>query len=50
MNEDVKKLKIKNLDKLYEYRQSLYKNPVLKDLFIEVTSKCNARCEHCGSS
>ena len=23
---------------------------ILKDLFIEVTSRCNAHCEHCGSS
>ena len=26
------------------------KKPILKDLFLEVTSRCNARCEHCGSS
>ena len=50
MNEEIKQIKIKNLDKLYEYRQKLYKNPILKDLFLEVTSRCNARCEHCGSS
>ena len=50
MNNEIKQIKIKNLDRLYEYRQKLYKNPVLKDLFIEVTSRCNARCEHCGSS
>ena len=50
MNEGIEKIKIKNLEKLYEYRQKLYKNPILKDLFLEVTSRCNARCEHCGSS
>ena len=50
MDEEIKKIKIKNLDKLYEYRQKLYEKPILKDLFLEVTSRCNARCEHCGSS
>lgn len=35
--------------KLYEYRKSLYKKPVLRHLFLELTSRCNARCEHCGS-
>ena len=50
MDEEIRKIKIKNLDRLYKYRQKLYKKPVLKDLFLEVTSRCNARCEHCGSS
>ena len=49
-DEYIRNIKIKNLDKLYDYRQKLYKNPILKDLFLEVTSRCNARCEHCGSS
>ena len=50
MNDEIKQIKIKNLDRLYEYRQELYKKPILRDLFLEVTSRCNARCEHCGSS
>lgn len=50
MNKLIEKLKKKNLDSLYKYRQQLYKKPILKDLFLEVTSRCNARCEHCGSS
>ncbi len=50
MNDEIKRIKLKNLDKLYEYRQKLYEKPILKDLFLEVTSRCNARCEHCGSS
>ena len=33
MNEEIKKIKIKNLDKLYDYRQQLYKKPRLTDLF-----------------
>lgn len=34
---------------LYEIRKELYKKPQLRHLFLEVTSRCNARCEHCGS-
>ena len=52
MNEKkvIEKCKIKNLNKLAKYRKKLVKKPILKDLFLEVTSRCNARCEHCGSS
>ena len=41
--------KIKDLNKLYQYKQIALKHPILTDLFLEVTSRCNARCEHCGS-
>ena len=50
MDDEITKIKIKNLNKLYKYRQKLYKKPILANLFIEVTSRCNARCEHCGSN
>lgn len=50
MNDYIKELKTQNLDKLSEYRKKLYDKPILKDLFIEITSMCNAKCEHCGSS
>ena len=33
-----------------KFRESLYDKPILRNLFLEVTSLCNARCEHCGSS
>ena len=33
----------------HDNRKSLYKKPCLSNLFIEVTSRCNAFCEHCGS-
>jgi MoaA/NifB/PqqE/SkfB family radical SAM enzyme len=45
----IKQLKTTNMDKLAAYRRQLYQKPILKDLFLEVTSRCNARCEHCGS-
>lgn len=50
MNKIIENEKTRNLEKLYEYRKKLYNKPVLKDLFLEVTSRCNAKCEHCGSS
>ncbi|MGN0967299.1 MAG: radical SAM protein [Candidatus Coprovivens sp.] len=37
-------------DSVYETKQQLYKEHKLEALFFEVTSRCNARCEHCGSS
>ena len=50
VEEYIKKIKINNMDRLAEYRKKLYEKPILKDLFLEVTLRCNARCEHCGSS
>lgn len=47
---EIEDIKIRNLNKIAEYRKKLYKEPKLKDLFLEVTMRCNARCEHCGSS
>ena len=38
------------VNNLYEYKKKAYKEHKLKALFFEVTSRCNARCEHCGSS
>ena len=35
---------------MYEYRKRMYKEHPLKALFFEVTLRCNARCEHCGSN
>ena len=38
------------VDQLYDFKKKAYKEHQLKALFFEVTSRCNARCEHCGSS
>ena len=47
MNEiEYKKFK----DGFYKWKQQQYKEHPLKALFFEVTLRCNARCEHCGSS
>lgn len=48
--EYIKKLKVEGLDKAYESRQYQYDHPQLLGLFLEVTSRCNAKCAHCGSS
>ena len=37
-------------NQMYEYKRQLYKDHHLNSLFIEMTLRCNARCEHCGSS
>lgn len=42
-------LKKDQLKLLADYRKQLYKNPVLKFLFLELTLRCNERCLHCGS-
>ena len=38
------------VDNLYEFKKKAYEEHQLRSLFFEVTSRCNARCEHCGSS
>lgn len=42
-------IKEKNLDTLAEYRSKLRKEPKLRQLFLELTLKCNEHCFHCGS-
>ena len=44
-----KKKKEYEMELLHEARKDLYTHPKLCNLFLEVTSRCNARCEHCGS-
>ena len=38
------------VENLYNFKKKAYKEHTLKALFFEMTSRCNARCEHCGSS
>lgn len=38
-----------DLLKLSEYRKNLMKNPQLRNLFLELTLRCNENCLHCGS-
>ena len=38
------------MTELAEYRRKLMKAPRLRHLFLELTSNCNERCKHCGST
>lgn len=49
-SKELKEIRKQSMEELYEYRKYLYEHPKLYHLFLEVTSRCNARCEHCGSS
>lgn len=41
--------KIKDMRELAEFRRELYRKPRLKQLFFELTDRCNLSCRHCGS-
>lgn len=53
MEKDIAKkkreIKSQNMGDLAKYRRHLFKNPILKCLFIELTDRCNLNCRHCGS-
>ncbi len=46
----IKKLKKEELNKLAKENRELINHPKLSNLFLEVTLRCNCKCEHCGSS
>ena len=48
-SDELKEIRKQNMEEVFEYRKYLYDHPKLYHLFLEVTSRCNARCEHCGS-
>ena len=43
------RLKEYELSVLSTYRNSILNNPPLKNLFLELTLRCNEKCIHCGS-
>ena len=43
------KMKQRHQAALREYRYSLWEQPRLRQLFLELTQRCNERCLHCGS-
>ena len=43
------KMKLEHLRQMRDYRQKLMKEPQLRNLFLELTVRCNERCLHCGS-
>ena len=42
-------VKIQHMRQLAEYRRSIIDAPPLRNLFLELTLRCNERCIHCGS-
>ena len=42
--------KKKELNNVYNEVKEMIKKPKLSNLFLEVTLRCNAKCEHCGSN
>jgi len=50
MNKELqRKYKEFELTRVYEEKKRLYRDHPLYHLFLELTSKCNAFCDHCGS-
>lgn len=48
-SETIRQIKASQMDQLADYRQTLYKKPELRQLFFELTLRCNEHCFHCGS-
>lgn len=48
--EEIRQIKSAHMNELAEYRKILYKTPILRKLFLELTLECNEHCFHCGSS
>ena len=46
----MKTIKDKEMDCLADYVRGLYRQPQLRQLFLELTLQCNEHCFHCGSS
>ena len=42
-------IKTKHMKQLAQYKRTLWRDPKLKFLFLELTLRCNERCIHCGS-
>ena len=50
INEKMSGIKLLNLETLAEYHRNLCKHPELREMFFELTLKCNENCFHCGRS
>lgn len=46
LNHDIKK---EHMRELATYKKSLWEKPQLRNLFLELTLRCNENCVHCGS-
>ena len=47
--EQITEIKKTHAEALAKYREELYAHPKLRQLFFELTLKCNEACFHCGS-
>ncbi len=47
---DNKETKIAHMQELCAYREQLLHAPILQNLFLELTLRCNEHCLHCGSA
>ena len=45
----IRQLKSSQLDELNDFREYRYREPQLRQLFFELTQRCNEACFHCGS-
>jgi len=45
----IREIKTQHLNQLADYRDKIINNPPLKNLFLELTLRCNENCIHCGS-
>ena len=50
MKNGIRAVKEQHLDQLADYVRGLYREPELRQLFLELTLQCNAHCFHCGSN
>ena len=46
---EIRVIKTRQMDELADWREHLYREPELRELFLELTLRCNERCFHCGS-
>ena len=46
---DAHEVKKTHMRQLADYRRSILSSPPLRNLFLELTLRCNERCVHCGS-
>ncbi len=49
MYPNITEIKMRQLNQLAAYKERLYQKPKLRQLFLELTLRCNAACYHCGS-
>ncbi|MCM1468634.1 MAG: radical SAM protein [Alistipes sp.] len=49
MKQEVTEIKKEQMKELAAYKRTLWKSPRLRNLFLELTLRCNENCIHCGS-